>query len=89
MAQDYVVSAATPPRREVPWPPYRWDFETEANDPVKEPTPENLALIKDALDLLVELWPKPGYRTVTLESHQWAKLRQLLLAIPALAAGDE
>lgn len=40
--------------------------------------------LRDAMDLLVELWPKPGYRTVTIETHQWVKLRKVLLAIPAL-----
>jgi hypothetical protein len=48
-----------------------------------------LRLIKDALDLVVELWPKPGYATVALETHQWVKLRQLLLAVPELVAANE
>lgn len=48
-----------------------------------------LALIKDALDLVSELWPKPGYASVTIETHQWVKLRQVLLAIPDLVAADE
>jgi hypothetical protein len=42
------------------------------------------ATISDALDLVAELWPKPGYATVTLESHQWARLRRVLLAVPEL-----
>ncbi len=49
----------------------------------------NLATLRDALDLIVELWPKPGYSTVQLESHQWIKLRRVLLEIPRLVAADE
>lgn len=43
-----------------------------------------LELTADALELVTELWPKPGYATVTLESHQWERLRRLLLAVPEL-----
>ena len=46
-------------------------------------------LIKDALDLIVELWPQPGYASVTMEIQQWIKLRRVLLAIPDLVANDE
>jgi hypothetical protein len=48
-----------------------------------------LALIKEGLDLVVELWPKPGYASVTMETHQWVRLRRVLLAIPDLVAADE
>lgn len=50
---------------------------------------KNLGILHDALDLIVELWPKPGYSTVQLESHQWIKLRRVLLEIPRLVAADE
>lgn len=50
---------------------------------------KNLAVLHDALDLLVDLWPKPGYQTVTIETHQWIKLRRILLEIPRLVAVDE
>lgn len=50
---------------------------------------DRLQLIKQAFDLVVELWPKPGYASVVLETHQWIKLRQLLLSIPELVAHDE
>jgi hypothetical protein len=49
----------------------------------------NLATLRDALDLLIELWPKPGYSTVMLETHQWIKLRRVLLSIPDLVEADE
>lgn len=55
----------------------------------RDPVLNRLALLKDALDLVAELWPRPGYRSVTLETHQWVKLRRVLLAIPDLVAGDE
>jgi len=48
----------------------------------------NLAILHDALDLVIDLWPKPGYASVTLETHQWIKLRRVLLAIPDLVADD-
>ena len=50
---------------------------------------KNMAVLHDALDLIAELWPRPGYRSVTLETHQWVKLRRVLLAIPDLVATDE
>ncbi len=43
-----------------------------------------LDVLKDALDLVADLWPKPGYASVVLETHQWIKLRRVLLAIPDL-----
>lgn len=43
-----------------------------------------LQVTADALDLVAELWPKPSYATVTLESHQWERLRRVLLAVPEL-----
>jgi hypothetical protein len=49
----------------------------------------NIATLSSALDLLVELWPKPGYQTVIIETHQWIKLRRVLLEIPRLVATDE
>lgn len=55
----------------------------------QQPGLDRLALIKDALDLIVELWPKPGYASVTLESHQWARLRRLLLSVAKMADEDE
>ncbi len=39
-------------------------------------------LAGEALDLLAELWPVPSYSTVTLETHQWIRLRRLLIAVP-------
>lgn len=47
-------------------------------------THEVHGLVADALELVAELWPKPGYATVTLESHQWDRLRRLLLGVPEL-----
>ena len=48
------------------------------------PEPDRLRVLAEALDLVAELWPKPGYASVVLESHQWLKLRRVLLAIPDL-----
>lgn len=46
-------------------------------------------MAKEALDLLAELWPKPSFSTVMIETHQWYRLRRLLLAIPEeLLDGD-
>lgn len=50
---------------------------------------KNLAVLHDALDLLVDLWPKPGYQTVVIETHQWVKLRRVLLEVPRLVSMDE
>lgn len=46
-------------------------------------------LLAAALDLVVELWPKPGNATIHLESHQWVRLREVLLAIPELRARND
>jgi hypothetical protein len=59
------------------------------SDPEAVKAYRNLAILHDALDLVIDLWPKPGYASVTLETHQWIKLRRVLLAIPDLVAADE
>jgi hypothetical protein len=43
-----------------------------------------VTMAADALELVTELWPKPSYATVTLESHQWERLRRVLLRVPEL-----
>lgn len=37
-------------------------------------------IMTDAMELLVELWPHPGYATIAMETHQWRKLRRVLIA---------
>jgi len=39
-------------------------------------------LAREALDLLAELWPKPSFSTVMIETHQWIRLRRLLVSLP-------
>lgn len=39
-------------------------------------------LANEALGLVAELWPKPRYGTVMIETHQWHRLRRLLLDLP-------
>jgi hypothetical protein len=39
-------------------------------------------LAREALDLLAELWPKPSFGTVMIETHQWIRLRRLLVSLP-------
>jgi len=41
----------------------------------------NLDLTKEAMDLLLDWWPQPCHATVTLETHQWERLRRFLLAV--------
>ena len=53
------------------------------------PSLDKLEILKDALGLVAELWPVPGSATVHLETHQWVKLRKVLLSIPDLVAEDE
>lgn len=40
--------------------------------------------LHDALELVSDLWPRKRGETVTLEPHQWLKLRRVLLAVPDL-----
>ena len=63
-----------------------WDEVAQVLEP---PTLDRLRVIRDALDLLVDLWPVPKDATVHLETHQWVKLRQVLLAVPTPVAEDE
>jgi hypothetical protein len=58
-------------------------------DPVPSPAPEHMELLRDALQLVQELWPHPYSASVTLETHQWVKLRKVLLGIPDLLAEAE
>jgi hypothetical protein len=53
--------------------------DTVVMERILEPTAH---LAGEALDLLAELWPKPSFSTVTLETHQWIRLRRLLIAVP-------
>jgi hypothetical protein len=40
---------------------------------------EKLVLAGEILDILHDVWPKPSHATVHLESHQWIRLRRILL----------
>ena len=68
-------------------PPLPSDY--SVTNPKMSRSLKNFVTLQDALDLIVELWPKPGFSTVQLESHQWVKLRRVLLAIPDLVAENE
>jgi hypothetical protein len=47
-------------------------------------------ILEEALSLVAELWPKPGSATIHVETHQWQRLRRVLLAVPDLIdASDE
>jgi hypothetical protein len=59
------------------------------DDPVPEPVLKDLEIINDALTLVADLWPVPKSATVVLETHQWEKLRRVLLSIPDLVARVE
>lgn len=54
-----------------------------------EPVLADLTIVADALTLVAELWPSPKSATVTLETHQWERLRRVLLSIPDLVARVE
>lgn len=58
-------------------------------EPGTEPVLKDLEIIHDALSLVADLWPSPKAATVTLETHQWEKLRRVLLSIPDLVARVE
>lgn len=50
-------------------------------------TPDHQHLFQvvcDGLDLVQQLWPTPSHATVTLETHEWIRLRRVLLALPDL-----
>lgn len=66
--------------------PVNWDsFNTIPMPTVGE---ERVQLLRDAFDLIVDLWPDPVHKTITLETHQWVKLRRVLLSIPDLMTGE-
>lgn len=47
----------------------------------EHPAITDLRLKAEAMDLLIEWWPKNSYATLHLEPHEWARLRRLLLAL--------
>lgn len=68
-----------------PVPPH-WDAPT-AETPEQET--DRYRVLREALELVEELWPKPASATVVLETHTWLKLRRTLLAVPDLVADAE
>lgn len=46
-------------------------------------------VLREALELVEELWPKPATASIVLETHTWLKLRRTLLAVPDLVADAE
>lgn len=48
------------------------------------PSHEDIMLMVDAMNLMIELWPQPADATVTLETHQWIRLRRVLSYVPSL-----
>lgn len=45
---------------------------------------ELYAVVCDGLDLAKKLWPTPPSATIALETHDWVRLRRVLLALPDL-----
>lgn len=85
---------ASPGRLHMFSEPSPWDADTHIFAHLLEKDPElpsldRLEVLKEALGLVAELWPVPGHSTVQLETHQWVRLRKVLLAIPDLVAADE
>lgn len=61
-----------------------WRAYTDVKQQLRDRDDLHQRLTVEALDLVAELWPKPGFATVHLESHQWERLRRFLLAVPEL-----
>lgn len=73
------------------WPMGYPDADTEVIPKVTDEIPifsdtehEYVEVMIDAMRLMIDLWPDPGYATVTLESHQWQQLRRILRVMPEL-----
>lgn len=58
----------------------------EENVPQPAVLPEGIGVntVLDALDLLVELWPRNGESTIMINERQWERLRRVLLFFPAM-----
>jgi hypothetical protein len=70
----------------LPDPPPPWDAPTTE---MPEQETDRSRVLREALELVAELWPKPASATVVLETHTWLKLRRTLLAVPDLVADAE
>jgi hypothetical protein len=66
-------------------------FEVPPDYEESEPEPETdrHRVLREALELVGELWPQPSSASVTMETHTWLKLRRTLLAVPDLVIDAE
>lgn len=55
-------------------------YPDEGNDERTKQAMVDFEIMTDAMELLVALWPRPGYATIAMETHQWRKLRRVLIA---------
>lgn len=53
-------------------------------EPMTVEEPNYPPIVKDALDLVVDLWPTTDKPTTLEAGPQWDKLRAILLAVPDL-----
>ena len=54
-----------------------------------EPEADRHRVLREALELVGELWPQPASASVVIETHTWLKLRRTLLAVPDLVIDAE
>jgi len=70
--------------------PASWKLvEAATEDQDQEPETDRHRVLREALELVGELWPQPASATVVLETHTWLKLRRTLLAVPDLVIDAE
>ena len=55
----------------------------------EEPETDRHRVLREALELVGELWPQPASASVVIETHTWLKLRRTLLAVPDLVIDAE
>ena len=64
-------------------------FQSPEYDVPEEPETDRHRVLREALELVGELWPQPASASVIIETHTWLKLRRTLLAVPDLVIDAE
>ena len=64
-------------------------FQGQEYDAPEEPETDRHRVLREALELVGELWPQPASASVVIETHTWLKLRRTLLAVPDLVIDAE
>ena len=86
---DKTIRSDWPKVRLVTFPPRGWEAPTDFLPQLLDAESDRHRVLREALELVAELWPQPSSASVTMETHTWLKLRRTLLAVPDLVIDAE